>query len=111
MPIDHSYLRQHRKRSPLTQNDIAFIMHLSDFANVCRWEKGLRQPTIEAIIIYHLLFGFPIETLFETQKHELGKNTAERMKLLIAQLKVEKSTPKVKSRITFLESALTRLTA
>jgi transcriptional regulator with XRE-family HTH domain len=110
MPIQHNLLRQHRKRSPLTQNDIAF-MQLSDYANVCRWEKGLRQPSIEAIIIYHLLFGFPIETLFQEQKHELGKNTAERIKSLIAELKLEKSTPKVNGRITFLESALKRLTA
>jgi transcriptional regulator with XRE-family HTH domain len=109
MQIQYSYLRQHRKRSPLTQNDIAFIMNLPDFANVCRWEKGVRQPTVEVALIYHFLFGFPLATLFDEQKQPLAKDTGERIKLLIEQLKTNPVTPKIKGRIAFLESALTRL--
>src|SRR5690349_16266076 len=110
MLIQHNNLRMYRKRSQLTQTDIAFIMKLSDYANISRWEQGYRQPNIEMLLIYHLLFDIPIESLFERQKHELRDFIGKRIGLLLGELKNLSSDAKAASRIAFLDSALTRLT-
>lgn len=109
MLIQHNYLRLFRKRSHLTQSDIAYILQLPDYANVSRWEQGHRKPNLETLITYHLLFNIPIESLFERQRHELKGRVKERLAQRISELKTLSHEPKVDSRIRFLDSILSRL--
>lgn len=111
MPTPHHHLRMHRKRSQLTQADIAFIMQLSDYSSISRWEKGIRGPSIDMLMVYHLLFDTPIESLFMDHKHQLAKTISQRIFSRIAELKTMNPDPKLSHRIAFLEGALTRLTA
>jgi transcriptional regulator with XRE-family HTH domain len=111
MLIQQNFLRIVRKRTQLTQVDIASILKISDFANVSRWEHGRNKPNVEVLLVYHLLFATPIETLFERQKHELKPVIIPRIRERISHLKSLESDLKVQSRIGFLESVLTRLTA
>ncbi len=111
MKIHHTRLRMSRKQSSLNQADLAFILGLSDYSNISRWEQGHRLPSIEVLIAYHLLFGIAIEAFFEREKEAIAKVLAERIKLLLENLKLLKASQKVNGRIEFLESALIRLTA
>jgi transcriptional regulator with XRE-family HTH domain len=111
MLIQHNYMRTVRKRSLLTQTDIAFILKLSDYSNVSRWEAGLHKPSIEALLVYHLLFETPVESLFERQRTELVRTIIERIKERIDYLRSLESDPKIHSRITYLASVVTRLTS
>jgi transcriptional regulator with XRE-family HTH domain len=110
MLIQHNHLRIVRKRSRLTQLDIAFLLELSDYANVSRWEQGNRLPNIEALVAYHLLFDVPIEDLFERQKRDLAQSLCKRIALRLQSLTNQKQDRKTISRITFLNAALTKLT-
>ena len=110
MLIQHNFLRIVRKRTQLTQIDIASILKISDFANVSRWEHGHTKPNVEVLLVYHLLFATPIETLFERQKNELKPIIIPRIRERISHLKTLPSDLKVQSRINFLEGVLTRLT-
>jgi transcriptional regulator with XRE-family HTH domain len=101
----------YRKQSKLTQSDISFIMDLSDVANISRWELGLRSPNVDMLIIYHLLFNIPVETLFARQKQELTEFTRKRIGQLLEALKLIPGDSKVASRVAFLDSVLTRLSA
>ena len=109
MPI-YFDLRAFRKQTDITQTDIGFIMNLLDYSNVSRSENGLRKPSIEMLLTYHLLFDVPFETLFDALKEKLSADIIPRIGLLIHELKQDEQTPKVKSRISFLTSALARLT-
>lgn len=100
----------YRKRSRLTQSDVAFIMNLSDYSNLSRCEKGQRIPSIEMILVYHILFGAPLETLFEKQKLTLHTDILTRIKRLLEDLRPKDKVPKIAARISFLESVLNRLT-
>jgi transcriptional regulator with XRE-family HTH domain len=40
-----NYLRMYRKKSPLTQSDMGFLIGLKEISNISRYEKGQRQPT------------------------------------------------------------------
>lgn len=111
MPAHHNYLRVFRKRSDLMQSDIGFLMNQPDYSNISRCEKGQRKPNIEMLLLYHLLFDVPIESLFERQKDALNEDLIIRIELLLKELKQVEQSPKVNSRIAFLASTLTRLTA
>lgn len=111
MIIQHNYLRMCRKKSYLTQADIAFILDLADCSNVSKWEHGQRQPNIEALLTYHLLFNMPIELFFERQKHALFQATNGRVESLITELRKKPHEDKAAQRISFLETAVTRINA
>jgi transcriptional regulator with XRE-family HTH domain len=111
MFIQPNYLRVVRKKTQLTQIDIAALLKISDFANVSRWEQGLKMPNVDALLVYHLLFDVPIESLFDKQKSELKKVLASRIEERIGYLRKLPGDPKLESRIGFLSSALTRLAA
>ena len=105
----HNFLRTFRKQTDVTQSDIGFLMNLPDYSNISRWEKGHRTPSIEMLLLYHLLFNVPIDALFERQKNGMNEYLINRIELLIKDLKQLEQSPKVDSRIAFLASALTRL--
>jgi transcriptional regulator with XRE-family HTH domain len=111
MFIQHNYLRIVRKRTHLIQGDIASILKISDPANVSRWEQGQKTPNVEVLLVYHLLFDTPIETLFDRQKHALKKIIIPRIKERIWYLKTLDTDAKIQSRIAHLESILSRLTS
>ncbi|MCW3128270.1 MAG: family transcriptional regulator [Bacteroidetes bacterium] len=110
MLIQHNFLRIVRKRTHLTQVDIASILKISDFANVSRWEQGQKTPNVEMLLGYHLLFDIPIESLFDRQKHELKRAIIPRIQDRIRYLKTLDSDPKVQNRIDYLGSILSRIT-
>lgn len=109
MLIQHNYLSLTRKKSFLTQSDIAFVMKLPDYANVSRWENGQREPSLEALLLFELLFDTPIAVLFERLKCELVPILAERIMTRIQQLKESPSDSTTPKRIDYLHVAFTRL--
>lgn len=111
MVIHHKHLRMYRKQSELNQADIAFLMQLTDESTVSRWEQGLRIPSNEVFLGYHLLFDVPIETLVEDQKEQVRTTLTERIELLLHELEKTQPSQKVKSRMAFLKAALSRLTS
>ena len=104
-------LRSFRKKTDITQTDMGFIMNLPDYSNISRCEKGLRRPSTEMLLAYHLLFEIPFEHLFQELKESLCANMIPRIGLLIHELKKQEPTRKLNSRIAFLNAALKRLTA
>ncbi len=106
-----NYLRMYRKRSHLTQSDVAFIMNFSDYSNLSRCEKGQRTPSIEMILVYHILFSAPLETLFEKQKLMLHADMQTRIKQLLEHLRLKEKIPKTVARISFLETVYKRLSS
>ena len=111
MLIQQNFLRLVRKRTQLTQVDIAAILRISDYANVSRWEQGQKTPNVEVLLVYHLLFNVPVESLFERQKEQLKPIILPRIRERISELRALPPDPKVEGRIRYLESVLGRITA
>jgi transcriptional regulator with XRE-family HTH domain len=114
MPIFMSppinFLRIYRKRSPLTQSDIAYLLELPDYSSISRYEKSQRTPSIELLLVYHHLFNTSIEIFFEPQSYETLPVLVERIEHLISDLKKQDDVQNHTSRIKFLEEVLIRLT-
>ena len=85
-------------------------MNLPEYYSISRYEKGIRTPSIEILLIYHFLFSASIESLFEQQSEIIHANLIERISPLIAQLKKDEVVQNNISRVKFLEQALIRLT-
>lgn len=105
-----NFLRTYRKRSPLTQSDIAYLLKLPDYSNISRCEKGQRTPGVELLLVYHLLFDTSIESFFEPQSKIILLSLLEEIANLISETKKEEAIPKNTSRIKFLEQVIIRLT-
>ncbi len=103
MLIQHNYLRFYRKPTSLSQVDMAALSNMPSRASVARCEKGIGKMAIELLLLYHILFGVPVETMFERQKHEVLSTIQERISERIAKLKFLKSQPKTDRRISYLE--------
>lgn len=63
-PIPGIYLRTHRKRSGLSQREVAVILGIEDGGLICRYELGHRMPPLMLALALEALFQVPISQLF-----------------------------------------------
>jgi transcriptional regulator with XRE-family HTH domain len=108
---DKNYLSKFRKRTDITQSDIGFLLNMPDNVTICRYEQGERKPPVEMVLLYHLLFDVPMQSLFEIQKDNLNEDLIVRIRQLINELKQHAPSQRIRSRIAFLMEALSKLTA
>jgi transcriptional regulator with XRE-family HTH domain len=111
MVIQHDNLRMMRRQARLNQADIAYLMQLTDYSIISRWEQGQRKPGTDALTVYHLLFDIPIKPLMEDQLREIRAMLVTQIKLLLDELRKQRQSQKIRGKEVFLESILTRLTA
>ncbi len=58
------YLLNCRKRTALSQDDVAFLLGVESGTKVCRHERFIRLPLLEAALGYEVIFKKPISELF-----------------------------------------------
>ena len=104
-------MRIHRKQTHITQADIAYLLNHSDNSSISRVERGDRQPSIEILLAYHLLFDMEIGDFFVDQRDVIRRRIASRIKHLVRQIEneCEPSNPKVQHRTANLLKALSKL--
>ena len=109
MSPSSNYLRMYRKKSPLTQSDMGFLVGIKDISNISRYEKGQRQPTIEFLLNYNHIFELSIESFYKPQSELIKGHLTERIQMLIFEIKKSNNTLKNTPRIKFLEQIIIRL--
>lgn len=107
-PTYHS-LRVFRKKSCLTQEDIATLLGTKDISQICRLENSHTNPQIELCLLYHLLFNKPAQDFFPEQIIIIRKRLLIRIPNIIDELKCLKSSPLVEKKISFLSEVLINL--
>ena len=105
-----NYLRFFRKKTPLKQSDIAFLLDMPEYSSVSRYEKGKRAPPIDFLLTYHFLFNVPIEEFFLPDSKTQLPKLIEQINLLILRLKEKEPQEEYILRIQCLESTIKRLT-
>ena len=80
-----NYLRTHRKRSALSQGEVAFLLGTKG-ANkgnkVSRDENYARTPTLESALAYEVIYGKPIRELFAGLYEEVEREVIGNAKML-----------------------------
>jgi transcriptional regulator with XRE-family HTH domain len=94
-----NYLRTHRKRSGLTQEEVAFLLGCEDGSQVSRYEKRRHLPPLETALACEAIFGVPIAELFAGVRQGVEKNIEERRLELRARLQAKPAQHR-KARVT-----------
>ena len=77
-----NYLRTHRKRLALSQDEVAFLLGAESGAKVCRYEQLVRLPSLETALAYEAIFQRPIRELLSGLYQKIEKRVIGRAKVL-----------------------------
>ena len=81
-----NYLRTYRKRSGLTQREVAFLVGCRNGAQVSRYEKRRHLPPLRTALACGAAFGVSVSELFAGLREAAGKAVGERMLALKSKL-------------------------
>jgi|ERR1051325_3005198 DNA-binding XRE family transcriptional regulator len=108
MPADRftNYLRTYRKRSCLSQDDVAFLLNTKKGAAVCRRERSRQTPNLPTLLAYEILFRTPVRALFGGLHRDVAQKLRHRVRLLIRRLTDEKPSPLITRKLKYLNAIL-----
>ena len=102
-----NYLRTHRKRLTLSQEEAAFLIGVNGMnkgIKVSRDESSARKPSLETALAYEAIYGKPVREHFAGLYEQAERKVAERAKILSFR-KTRK--PKLQEVLASLVSKLT----
>lgn len=80
-----NYLRLHRKRLALSQEEVAFMLGgtgENKGSKVSRDESFDREPSLRAALAYEVIYGKPVREVFAGLYEQVEQEVAKRAKLL-----------------------------
>ena len=99
-----NYLRSARKRSGLSQDEIAFLLGGHNGGKVSRYERFNRLPSLATACVYEALFGVPVSELFGGVFEKACGKMKKRAELLARKLDVTSRDPSVAQKLQLLQS-------
>ncbi|WP_456737463.1 MULTISPECIES: helix-turn-helix transcriptional regulator [unclassified Bradyrhizobium] len=105
-----SYVRPHRRRWGLTQQELAFLIGVKSRTAVSRIEGSKRRPSLDAVFVCMLIFNMPALELFPGLMSELRASIRARANELYEQLQGDPSNV-TRLKLDFLERLLDRVGA
>lgn len=112
MPVNplNNYLRMHRRRTALSQGDIACLLGVVSGTKLSRYESGQRAPNLETALALEIIFGIPVRELFAGMFHEVEQRVRERAAPLIEELRARGPSRETTRKLQALISILTPAT-
>jgi transcriptional regulator with XRE-family HTH domain len=102
-----TYLRTHRKRAGLSQDEVAFLIGAQCGPTVSRHEAGDRTVWLADALAYEALFGAPASALFAGEYRRSSALVEKRAMFLLSKLEREGTdTPADRQKCLFLEAVL-----
>ena len=99
-----NYLRTYRKRTGLSQAEVAFLLGCRGGAKVSRYERHHRRPPLHVALACEAIFRIPVAELFAGLANEVERTTLRRAKLLHRQLVRRHQSPLVVQKLAVLRS-------
>ena len=99
-----NYLRTYRKRSGLSQDEVAFLLGCQSGTKVSRYEHSQRKPTLETLFAYEMVFGVPARELFAGVYQKVEKRILNRTHLLTRKLSRATPTPMAARKLQILKA-------
>jgi len=88
-----TYLLTYRKRTGLSQDEIAFLLGISSGTTVSKHETGSRTPQLDAALSYAIILGSPTQELFAGRYLELARRIQRRAAKLLPRLEARPAVP------------------
>lgn len=86
-PPLQNYLRTYRKRSGLSQREVAFLLGAQSGSRISRYECFQRTPDLETAIALRVLFQKPTQDLFAGVYRRIEDLVLERTSRLLDELR------------------------
>jgi transcriptional regulator with XRE-family HTH domain len=99
-----NYLRTYRKRSGLSQDEVAFLLGCRTGTKISRYERSARRPNLETLFAYEVMFGAPARELFAGVYQKVERTTQTRAQLLTRKLSRATPTPMATRKLHILEA-------
>jgi len=81
-----NYLRTHRRRTGLSQSDVAALLGARSGALVSRHETGERRPVLRTAIAYEIVLGISIRRIYAGIHSKLATNVRVRATRMLVRL-------------------------
>ena len=81
-----NYIRTHRKRIGLTQDDVAILLGCLNGTPVSRLERRSRKPNLRVAFACQVIFGIPAHELFPGIYQEVERLTIQRVDRLLKRI-------------------------
>ena len=81
-----SYLKTHRKRAGLTQDQLAFLLGCRCGVQISQYERLAKDPGLKTAFAFQLLFGVPAHEIFPGIYQRVQEDTLIRVQLLSQKL-------------------------
>lgn len=104
----HNYLRTYRKRSGLSQKEMAFLLGSTSAAKVSRYERLKRAPNPETIFAYQIIFGAAPSELFAGMVEKVEQKVKRRARMLAARLEKQPHSRRCTKKLEFLKGITTK---
>lgn len=78
-----NYLRTFRKRSHLSQDEVAYLLGSGSGSKISRYERFARVPTLQTAMALEVIFGVPIHELFAGMFNQVESHTRRRAHHLV----------------------------
>ena len=75
-----------RRSAGLTQKEVAYLLGVPHPSQISRMERSVRDPNLQTLLAYELLFRTPARRLFAGVQEEVDKRTTGRAKRLLSRL-------------------------
>lgn len=92
----------YRKRSGLSQDEVAFLLGCKSGAKLSRYERGGRLPSLETAIALELVFGVDSRELFRGHHTRVYQRVRRRAQRLSRRVDAQPLTPSIKRKLDFL---------
>jgi DNA-binding XRE family transcriptional regulator len=102
------YLRALRRKSMLSQADVAFLLGTSTGTRVSRHETGQCIPPLEVVLAYAVIFDAAIDDIYHEEAARIIKRICTRARTLHEGLADSASTPLSKERRVALAEIIRR---
>jgi transcriptional regulator with XRE-family HTH domain len=99
-----NYLRSHRKRLALSQEEVAFLLGAQNGANVSRHEQFAREPSLATALAYEVVLQKPASELFAGLYQQIQQDVAARAKTLAHRIDREKPNSRTALRRQLITS-------
>src|SRR5438309_12044963 len=89
-----NYLKTFRRKSGLTQREVAFLLGWKNGAQLSRYEKRHTLPPLRTALAFEAIFKVPLAELFSGLRESVGRETSERIEKLNTNFQADTASKK-----------------
>jgi len=98
-----NYLKMFRKRSGLTQREVAYLLGCDNGSKISRYERQTRVPNLKTLLGFQTIFAADVKQLYSGTHQDIAEETRKRARTLLQELAGQPLTPQNLGKIEFLK--------